>query len=232
MKLRAGIIAGLLLLGLGGTALAQDAKGPFQTGAYVGVHGGYQIGASELDLNAPAPVGSILNIDGLSSRGTVYGVHGGIDYRFSGSPWLLGVVAQWDEGDAEFDVSTGLGGGFNILHASISPTWKAGGRVGYAYGNALVYAGYAFANADLSITSGLAPGFAINRSMTGHNPFVGIEIATTSFVTVGLQYDYHKYNTEELLNGAFGPGVNLDLDTDVHSFTARVNLRLDGMLGQ
>jgi opacity protein-like surface antigen len=199
-------------------------KPTFQTGLYLGVNGGYQVGTNELDLNTAGP-GSLLNLDGLSTRGVVYGAHGGFDFRIANSPFLVGIVGSYQFGEAEFDISSAALG-VNVLHATIEPTWKVGGRVGYVLGNgSMIYGGYQYANAKLGITSGLVPG-SLSYDLTGHNPFIGIELPITDFVTVGMQYDYTKYDTERL--ASFGP-LNLDLDAEVHAVSARVNVRLQGL---
>lgn len=207
------------------TASADGPKG-FQTGVYIGVNGGYQIGATELDLNATG-FGSIANIDGLSTRGITYGVHGGFDFRVSGTPFLIGLVGSYQRGEAEHDISI-MGG--NILSAAIEPTWKAGARAGYVLPNgSLVYAGYQFAKADMTVSSPLFG--TISRSLDGDNILAGVEIPVTDFATVGLQYDWTRYDSTNLLPASAAP-FNLDAATEVHAVTARVNIRLQNIFGQ
>lgn len=65
------------------------------TGIYIGVNGGYQNASTELDLNAPAPIGSLLNLNGVAHNGPTGGMQGGFDYRWTGTPFVLGVFAEW-----------------------------------------------------------------------------------------------------------------------------------------
>ena len=201
---------------------------PKVSGIYVGVNAGGQWSAGELTASdsTPAP-GSSLNVDGLAGRGTIYGVHGGVDWQVKGTPLVLRLLASHQFGESEFDVDVNiLGKSANLLHATVEPTWKAGGAVGFVFsGGQMVYAGYQHARGELSIGSDI-PGFkTITRDLSGHNLLVGTEFPITKFVSFALQYDWTMYDTENLWTSN-NKTQKLDLDVDTHAVTGRINIKL------
>jgi opacity protein-like surface antigen len=199
----------------------------FGTGIFLGVNAGYQIATNELDLNATG-TGSLFNVDSIGARGVIAGAQGGFDYRFANTPFLIRFLGSWQWGDADASVSLT---GTQLAGMSIKPDWKVGAGLGYVLDDrALVYAGYQWAQGNLSVT---VPALAtkISRDLDGGNLFAGLEYAITKNVTVGLQYDWTRFDTENLLPASTAP-LALNVDTDVHAVTARVNFRLDGILGQ
>ena len=214
--------------GSGKIAAADQPELPQLSGIYVGVNAGGQWSAGELTASdSTPPPGSSLSIDGLAGRGTIYGIHGGIDWRVKGTPFVLRLLGSYQFGESEFDVDASSGGkSANLLHAAVEPTWKAGGAVGYAFANGnMVYAGYQHARADLTITSDLAPGKSLDRNLQGHNFLAGVEIPVTQFVSFALQYDWTMYGTENLWTSN-NKTQKLDLDIDTHAVTGRLNIKL------
>lgn len=68
--------------------------------------------------------------------------------------------------------------------------------------------------------------YSARHDVNGINAFGGIEVPLNDTVSVGLQYDVTKYQTENLLPAGFAP-FRLDADNTVHAVTARVNVKLN-----
>ena len=213
-----GAIA-LLMVGLA-PATAQN------TGIYIGVNGGYQMGSTEADLNAPAPFGSLLNIDGLASKGMTGGMQGGFDYRFPSSPFVLGVFAEWNPlGSADFSI-TSPAAGLNVLSSTIEDDMKGGLRIGYVAGNALLYVGGFVSKADLKWTL-LNGALTCSEDMKGKGVVAGIQVPLAANISAGLQYSYTQYDTVSYTLGG-GP-LKLDLDTEVQAVTGRINFHFHAL---
>ena len=214
-----GAIALLMAMGLA-PATAQN------TGIYIGVNGGYQMGSTEVDLNVPAV--SLLNIDGLASKGMTGGVQGGFDYRFPSSPFVLGVFAEYNPlGEADFSITTGLGGGVNIVSSTMDNEMKGGIRAGYVTSNnSLLYAGLFVSKADLKWTllNGALTG---SEDMKGKGFVAGIQVPLAANISAGLQYSYTQYDTVSYTLGG-GP-LKLDLDTEVQAVTGRINFHFGAL---
>ena len=197
----------LLIVGLIGWCYARPARadGPAFV-PYVGVHGGYSIGSTEVGIS-----GSPLAIDGLSSHGLAGGIHAGLDTQLPGTQLVLGVFADYTWQDVAFEVKP------NLLKATLGDSWTVGGRAGIQMGNALPYVlvGYTGTKSDTSFagTSIASPDL---RGWTGG---AGIELKLSSMLSLAGEYRYTKYDSENLF------GV-VDLQTESHSVMARLNVRL------
>ena len=222
MKRITGLLGGAiaLLMTMLAPAMAQN------TGIYIGVNGGYQMGSTEVDLNVPAV--SLLNIDGLASKGMTGGVQGGFDYRFPRSPFVLGVFAEYNPlGEADFSITTGLGGGINIVSSTMDNEMKGGLRLGYVTGsNALIYVGGFISKSDLkwSLVNGALTG---SEDLKGKGFVAGIQVPLASNISGGIQYSYTQYDTVSYTLGG-GP-LKLDLDTEVQAVTGRLNFHFGAL---
>jgi outer membrane immunogenic protein len=177
------------------------------TGLYIGVHGGYGVAVGELTT----PDGDSL-IRGLSADGFIGGVHGGADYQFSGTPWVVGVRGAYTWSNMEFsadggDLTVGIGNG-----------WSADGRIGYAMGNALPYVFGGYTEVATSNNAG-----ASSPTLKGWRGGTGVEfrIPGAQFVTLGLDYTYTRYESVDI-------DECLTVDPEDHRVLARLNFRLSG----
>ena len=197
------------------------------TGAYGGLGGGYQIGANDLTATAP---GFAASINGLSSRDWVGDGRVGFDYQVGNSPFVVGLLAGYSTGKGRFDANVNT----FTLNAELDKSWYAGGRVGLVFHRyTLVYVGYAYTQADLSISSSV-PGVcatALNcaHDLKGHQFLLGTETAIAPNFTVGPEFAYTRFDTAPLSRM---PGVNLGLEPDAYEFKVRINWRpMAGMFG-
>ena len=205
----------------------QVSEQPFNwTGIYVGVGGGYQLGVSEVSFG---PV----NIDSASLQGFAGDARVGIDWHVSNTPFVFGLLGQYSLGKSEFDVNlTGTG---SVLNADIEQTWALGGRVGLSYGRTLAYVGYAYTQAEFNI-GGLAIAplctagtLACGHTIDGHMFLAGLETAILPQITLSAEYNYIQYDSVNVVP----VGTPVNIDTDVHSFKARLNYRpLGGFFNQ
>lgn len=188
------------------------------TGLYISGEAGYQVGTNELTLHQGGP--PLFNVDGVSTRGPVYGARGGFDYQPVNVPFVFGVLAGYSGGDADFTLTLGP----NTLKATITPEWHAGLRAGFVLPNkSLLYGGYVWQEGELNITvPGGAP--SIKVDLQGHGPIAGLEVPLNQYMAVAFEYKYIMYDKENLLPAAAAP-TQLDLDADVHTVQGRFILK-------
>lgn len=195
------------------------------SGVYFGLHGGISVLDAQLDVSVPG-VGSIFNQDGISGRDLIGGGQIGFDYKPSSIPALFGVYAQgsWRI-QAEDHVTMLPTVPVELMRASVNDRFKLGARLGaITSGNSLVYVGahYAWANADLSFVNGTITDGDTRQQGRGFN--LGLEVPVSSQVTLGLQYDFTRYDAVSVLN-VNGTGLDIGLTPNTHEAVVRVNWR-------
>lgn len=160
----------LCLLPFGAMAADMPARGAFKApvlvapvptwaGFYAGAHAGY--GWADFEASDVDPVFAVLIDEDLNHKpnGGVFGVHAG--YNFQVGSFVFGVEADGSyatiEGDVLYDFPL-LGGTFTDQQTSkIDALFSARGRIGYAFGPALVYAtgGIAAARVETTFSASL-----------------------------------------------------------------------------
>lgn len=182
------------------------------TGCYIGAHGGMVASNLNTDLTATG-FGSIINIDGLSASGSMYGVHAGCDYQMG--KFVLGVFGDYDWYNADFNVSSPLGG-FNLATTGLDKSWSLGGRAGMLVTpGTLVYGLVAWSQLDMNpiVVLGGAASLALG-STDGVSLGGGIETVLMPNVRLKLEYRYTMYDK---IVAPIGPGLSLDMEPDVHT---------------
>lgn len=203
---------------------------PFATGFYVGVNGGHSVATTDVDVGVTG-FGSLLSLDGLGHKGTTWGGQGGFDVRIAGTPWVFGLFAEYHQAGAEFDLSL-LAPIGSLVNVQIAEQIKAGARLGFVTGRAMIYVGGFWTTADMDWRLGNAGlGFQLTGSerLNGYGALVGLEYALTDFVTVGAQYAYTDFGA---MRFSLGGGTYLEADTNAHEVTARLNVRLQDLFGK
>lgn len=202
------------------------------TGLYIGAGAGYSWGDNRLTLDHAE--GNLFDINGLSSHGWKGDLKGGFDYRFAGTPIVLGVFGTWVPdgfGDHEFNASA-MDGFYNV-HATISPKYSAGARVGLVMANnSLIYVGAKHQWAEFSANLGIDGGtvWSTSRDLKGWGGVAGIEMPLTVGAlqtTFGIEYGYQQYDRFTVVEGE---GMKLDLRPIEHSIMGRINIRT-GLFG-
>ena len=180
-------------------------------------------------------------IDGLATSSFTFGGRLGADVQFKGTPFVVGAFVDYARGKAEFDADVRMpfdkgktSALVNVLNLGVEPNWGVGGRAGVVlYNSALLYGGYMYRWADVEAGGLGLKAFdrdlvSVKRDLHGHVLLAGLEVPITERITLGLEYQYTRYDTVNLLpvdccKGA--EGTRLDLDAENHAFMARLTLR-------
>jgi len=187
------------------------------TGFYIGGHLG---GA----FNGDSTFGS-------SSR-FMGGVQGGADYQFAQN-WVVGIEAQYSFADRTGG-SAAFPGGFTISDRN-SNLGSVTGRLGYAWGPALLYAkgGYAFRenpNDFVTVTGTGAPvAFTSSSHTGGYTVGAGLEYMFAPHWSAKLEYQYYNFGRNSVtVPVAPAGGVGLvSFRDDVHTIKAGINYRFN-----
>jgi outer membrane immunogenic protein len=203
------------LLPLGKVADATGATSNW-TGFYVGGGLGYQVG--DTDVTA---YGHGLPFAGtqISANGWAGDVRAGFDWQIAGSPIVVGVLGGYNFGEAEHNTFFMN----DTIRASLEPTWYVGGRAGLAFGKSLGYVGYAYQEADASLSTSFSEGGS--ETVRAHVLLAGLETALAPQVTLGIEYSFAKY--DDITIGDI-ECLGLNLDPEVHAVKARLNYRFGG----
>lgn len=205
---------------------------PNWSGIYLGVHGGSQLSSSALSAESGGV--SVLSVDGLGGNGWLYGVHGGVGWRFKGTPLYAGLDGAWQFGESDFAVNVTTMG--SVISVSIAPTYKIGPRIGYILPNgSMVYAGVQYAAGELNVGGAITANpnvcklaIRCNVDLQGVNGMVGIEIPVANNLTFAIQGDWTRYKEENLLQTP-SAGQGLNVEADVLSVVGRLNIKLPGL---
>jgi outer membrane immunogenic protein len=207
------------------------------TGFYVGFHGGYGWG----DAQRAFPTSTFFGIPSAANyspdlSGGLFGGHIGYNYQFQN--WVVGAEFAYSGSTMKDDVL-----GPNPLfpkdqfRTEINALMSATGKLGFTWGNALVYAkgGWAWAEATLAGTSG-PPGAGVSFSAKGtHSGWTaggGAEWALSQQVTLGIEYNYYDLGaadyspTARLGTATFGQIAQTMDSIQLHTILARLNIRL------
>jgi outer membrane immunogenic protein len=194
---------------------------PFSwTGLYIGLEGGYGWGNESYTDNA---------IGGVSTRpeGGIFG--GVLGYRYQIGQFVLGAegTAAW----ADLN-DTASGGGFSEA-IKTRALYTATGQVGYAFGQALLYAKGGWASAYVHNDLNGAGVFLASNSQdaNGWTVGAGLDYAVWQNVVLGVEYDhmdlgYGGFSTPTSLGGTWtvGSPSRFTIDQVVGRLTYKFNL--------
>lgn len=199
------------------------AEQPFSwTGVYVGGGAGYGVG--DVEVNVPGLAG----IDGLSMHGWQGDGRVGADYQFKGTPFVVGALAGYNFGSADFDLNVaGLG---SLLNAKLEKTWYAGGRIGLATKTGtLFYVGAAWTQADFDLSVPVAAGIcgpvlSCSNTLDGKMFLAGAETMLSDNFSIAAEYTFTDYDSVNVLKGS---PIPVNVSPDEHAFKVRANLRMN-----
>jgi outer membrane immunogenic protein len=231
-----------IALGLAALALAvAPASAANWNGFYIGLHAGGATGdvdwanvsntttATGIDFDAPETIGQ-------SPDGVLGGAQVGFNYQFTN--WLVGLEISGS--GLDFDETTQNLNGDTDEFVSSEIEWlaTAAARVGFTSMDSLFYlkGGYATANLvteheDTGASGEANDPIAYSTDETHHGwvAGAGFEHMIGSNVSVGVEYNYidlgNTDHTGVAIGGAGGTVVN-DMDAQIHSVTARLNVNL------
>jgi outer membrane immunogenic protein len=183
------------------------------TGFYVGGH-----------VGGAFPGGNTL--EGSSAR-FLGGVQGGFDYQFANN-WVLGAEAQysWLTGSSGNGV---IFPGGTVVTSSADQLGSVAGRLGYAFGPALVYGkgGYAWrGNNNVGVSVGGAPvAFTtVANGRDGYTVGAGLEYMFAPNWSVKGEYQYYNFGNTSFTSGP-APIVGGRFREDEHTAKVGINYR-------
>jgi len=183
------------------------------TGFYIGGHVG---GAFPGDNSLEGSNGRFLG-----------GVQGGFDYQFA-SNWVIGAEAQysWLGGNSGNGV---VFPGGTLVTGNTDQLGSVTGRLGYAFGPALLYAkgGYAFRNNDnIGVSVGGVPvAFTTDANhRDGYTVGAGLEYMFAPNWSVKGEYQYYNFGNTTFTSGP-APIIGARFRDDEHTVKLGINYR-------
>lgn len=221
MKLRHGILTGLMLLGLGAApAMAADPK---WTGCYVGANLGYAMQTSRaVDDQGPAWAQFDLT---AAADGVTYGVGAGCDYQTGN--FVLGVMGSYDWTNAKDQVEIPIGGGTLVGDMDVQSMWFIGGRVGYLMTpNVLGYALGGYTKVNLDPLAGANDSIGDPGGLTVGG---GLEVMLPGNWTGRIEYRFTDLGNDTL-QWAAAPTAVADVDTNLHQVRLGLTYRFGSLV--
>jgi outer membrane immunogenic protein len=240
--------ASVLAALMGSTALAADLPAPMSmpampapaptaydwTGFYLGLHGGYAWGESDVELSEEV-LGDIGETS-IDLEGWLAGVQGGFNYQMGSFVVGIEADASWSDIDGSSSEDGDIGGPVTY-NSDLELEWLASVRLrgGFAIDRALIYGtgGIAFAqmNYDYDITDGAGAELisgSIDENMTGWTIGGGVEFAATQNFTVKLEYLYTDLgdfdDSTTLVGDPVLPDGTYSIDGDVTFHTVKLGV--------
>ena len=182
------------------------------TGFYIGGHIG---GAFAGDNSLTGSDGRFLG-----------GVQGGADYQFA-TNWVIGIEAQYSW-MSNSNNGVLLPGGV-LVNSNTDQLGSVTGRLGYAWGPALLYAkgGYAFKNNDnFNASIGAVPvAFTTDGNhRDGYTVGAGLEYMFAPSWSAKVEYQYYNFGSTTFTTGLVGARFT----DDEHTVKAGINYRFNG----
>ncbi|MFT4080269.1 outer membrane protein [Rhodomicrobium sp.] len=190
-------------------------------GFYVGVNGGYAWGAGDDSVNLPSGE--------KGARGDVDGGFGGgqIGYNFQSGNFVYGLETDIQAGRLNGKSSGSDGSSAYTSRESTDWFGTLRGRLGYAFGNTLLFGtgGFAYGGANQKLDyAGVL--FDNNDTRTGWTAGGGIEYKVSQNWSLKGEYQYVDFGKEDLSSAA---GNTIEgPETSFHTAKIGLNYRLGG----
>src|SRR5262245_39355969 len=217
------------------------------SGCYIGGNLGGKWGNFGADATVPAtvllPSGVVALTSGGNNDGSFVG-GGQVGCQWQTGAWVFGIEGDFDATNISRDfIFTTAVGPFVAGDAfSFKNDWQASvrGRLGYAWDRWMLYGtgGVAFANIDATVALVGFPIFSNEKTLTGWTVGGGFEYAFTNNLSLGIEYRFSKFDTENFAFGTIGllpvglAGAAANADLETHEVTARLNWRFNWFGGQ
>lgn len=177
------------------------------TGFYMGVHAGSGSTSSTWGEDTGGLGDDMFNLGSWSGNGAGAIVGGQVGYNYQAGSVVMGV--ELDASAGQMNAFTRCFGNFNSI-CTTSTDWMGTltARLGYAFGNMLVYVKAGGALADMSFTTAdyTEPGqYAASETKLGWTVGGGVEMALTPQVSIKAEYAYMDFGTSNI---TFVPGPN------------------------
>ena len=164
---------------------------PSWTGYYIGAHvGGAWAAADFTDVTIPPPIGFNDDVSGFFGGGQI-----GYAYQLGN----LVIGPEVDIGGIGLSGSVTEAGGLAVGSVSSGFYFDLTGRLGYAWGPALLYAkgGYAYYGGKLSVNDGVDT--ASHSDLSGWTAGGGVEYKFNPNWSVKAEYQYFEFTTNQLV---------------------------------
>jgi outer membrane immunogenic protein len=206
------------------------------TGCYVGGHVGY--GWSKPRFTDHNTSSELIDTSGLGrsvagkANGGIFGGQIGCDYQFNGN-FVIGI-----SGSASGASMTGTtldpfnDGEFNAITAKTNWLADISGRIGYAFGDSLLYVkgGAAWVNTDYIHTGFLAEGTSFGGRTAGSLAGVGFEHYIVPNWTIFAEYNHYFFNSKTFTSAGVCSGCLLDVKQDIDVVKVGVNWRFNSLI--
>lgn len=228
-----------IAIGFAAAALAiAPASAANWNGFYIGLHAGGATGDVDW-TNVTNSTGGNTDIEfgpadtiGQSPDGVLGGAQLGFNYQFTN--WLVGFEVAGS--GLDFDETTANPNATEAEFVSSEIEWlaTAAARLGFTSMDSLFYlkGGYATANIATEHTNpdgagaDLANSYSTDETHHGWVAGVGFEHMIGSNVSVGVEYNYVDLGNTDHTGVAIGGNVVNDMDAQLHTVTARLNMNL------
>lgn len=208
----------LAISGTVGTASAADFEAPSYaswTGFYGAIGGGGRYGFSGVPIEQFDDQGDLLGPIGgardLGDAGAFGTVELGYDNQFEGSNLVIGVVGNFDFGEALTAAvnETTMGALRAVASWKVDNSWGIGARAGFQASRSTLFYGVAgFTQADIttSVSAGMgtmASTFSDSDWQSGFFVGAGIETRITDQIGAKLEYRYANYDGASVISDTF-----------------------------
>ena len=197
---------------------------PLWTGFYVGVHGGWGWGKTEISdpiFNPP------FNPTEATFNGPLAGGQVGANWQYENIVFGAELDGSWSfvRGNTNRDQSIITSSTSNAIGYRAFATGT--GRIGYAMGQWLAYAKGGLAWADMELTTRFSPDITTyERSLFGAVGGAGVEVAFLRNVSAKVEYNAFFFPTDHLVYAS--PVTTASLDHLVQVVKAGINVRFGG----
>ncbi len=198
-------------------------------GFYVGGNVGYAwTGSSFTHLETPGPNGPTSEAFSNNPNGVLGGAQIGARYQVQ-SNLYAGVEASYSFSSADAQTLTDLDQTPRHRLSKMGNLWSVSGNVGYAFGRYLAYAKAGYASTELQYKNILIlDGSILGQSKAQVGGYVlgaGLEYAFTQNISLGLEYNYYKFNVgnQQQYDNA-GPVAAINASNDLSSHVAAMKL--------
>jgi outer membrane immunogenic protein len=206
------------------------------TGCYVGGHVGYGWSKPRFtDHNASS---ELIDTSGYGrsvggkANGAIFGGQIGCDYQFSGN-FVVGI-----SGSASGTSMTGTGlnpfndGYFGPIDAKTNWLADISGRIGYAFGDSLIYAkgGVAWVNTDYTFHDYGYYATPFGGTTTGALAGVGFEHYILPNWTIFAEYNHYFFNSKTFTTGGYYYGYLVDVKQDIDVVKVGINWRFNSLI--
>jgi outer membrane immunogenic protein len=224
---------------------APTASGPAPIGLWDGVFIGGNVGAARSSTSWCTDATVVTGCGGapsdqvsMKANGWVGG--GQVGYRFMFGNFMIGPEAMLDAMTIHStvgDTNAGVGAG-RTRTTTFSGIQSVTGDAGFAFDRFLAYGkgGWALTHVDFDANSAIDSDLKGNEFVQGWTAGGGLEYTLPSGWSIGVEYDYYRFNPGNMINmtNTAGAGVacgfcNFGNQTNVQTILARLNVRIGPM---